>query len=224
MSQDQLNSSDRKCWNLVGNQGDNSCPDLDRHIHCRNCPVFSQAARRLLDRELPGDYARTWANHYGRTTEKLGAQTQSAILFRLADEWLAITPTVLLEICEPCLVHSLPHQRKRNLRGLINHRGVLVVCVSLELALDINPMPSATTPGPSRDRLLLLKSPGGTVAALVQEVVGIHRFAVADLQPPPTTLSRARISYTEALIAWRHHWVALLKHGPLMDELNRCLA
>ncbi|WP_233237774.1 chemotaxis protein CheW [Bordetella sp. LUAb4] len=38
------------CWNRIGVQGDMSCPRLREHIHCRNCPVYATAARRLLDR------------------------------------------------------------------------------------------------------------------------------------------------------------------------------
>ena len=38
------------CWNRIGIHGDNSCPLLIEHIHCRNCAVYSAAATRLLDR------------------------------------------------------------------------------------------------------------------------------------------------------------------------------
>jgi len=38
------------CWNRIGIRGDMSCPRLREHIHCRNCPVYATAARRLLDR------------------------------------------------------------------------------------------------------------------------------------------------------------------------------
>ena len=33
------------CWNKIGVSGDLSCPELNTHIHCRNCPVFAAAAR-----------------------------------------------------------------------------------------------------------------------------------------------------------------------------------
>ncbi|OWT70403.1 MULTISPECIES: chemotaxis protein CheW [unclassified Achromobacter] len=43
------------CWNRIGIRGDMSCPRLREHIHCRNCPVYATAARRLLDRH-PATY------------------------------------------------------------------------------------------------------------------------------------------------------------------------
>ncbi|WP_454689387.1 chemotaxis protein CheW [Achromobacter aloeverae] len=38
------------CWNRIGIRGDQSCPRLREHIHCRNCPIYAAAATRLLDR------------------------------------------------------------------------------------------------------------------------------------------------------------------------------
>ena len=32
------------CWNKIGVRGDGSCPELARHVHCRNCPVYSASA------------------------------------------------------------------------------------------------------------------------------------------------------------------------------------
>src|SRR5437588_4360 len=36
------------CWNRIGIGGDRTCPELAVHIHCRSCPVFSAAARRVV--------------------------------------------------------------------------------------------------------------------------------------------------------------------------------
>ena len=44
------------CWNKIGVRGDGSCPELERHAHCRNCPVYSAAAAQLLDAELPAGH------------------------------------------------------------------------------------------------------------------------------------------------------------------------
>ena len=40
------------CWNKIGVRGDGSCPELEKHIHCRNCPTYTAAASMLLDRDL----------------------------------------------------------------------------------------------------------------------------------------------------------------------------
>ena len=38
------------CWNEIGVHGDGSCRELQKFILCRNCPVYSSAVVRLLDR------------------------------------------------------------------------------------------------------------------------------------------------------------------------------
>ena len=37
-----------ECWRVIGVTGDRSCPELERFIHCRNCPVLAEAARAEL--------------------------------------------------------------------------------------------------------------------------------------------------------------------------------
>ena len=38
------------------------CPRLDEVIHCRNCEVFTQAGRNLLERALPEEYKEEWGS------------------------------------------------------------------------------------------------------------------------------------------------------------------
>ncbi|HKI70410.1 MAG TPA: hypothetical protein VKA67_12520, partial [Verrucomicrobiae bacterium] len=54
------------CWDKIGVNGDSSCPELEKHIHCRNCPVYTGAALQLLNRPLPVDYRHEWAEHFAR--------------------------------------------------------------------------------------------------------------------------------------------------------------
>ncbi len=46
------------CWNRIGVEGNATCRELAKYIHCRNCPVYSAAGLQLLDRPLPADYRR----------------------------------------------------------------------------------------------------------------------------------------------------------------------
>ena len=48
------------CWNRIGTSGDRTCPELQIHIHCRNCPVFASAARTFFDRPAPEGYLAEW--------------------------------------------------------------------------------------------------------------------------------------------------------------------
>ena len=66
-----LVTPDAECWNRIGIGGDRSCPELETHIHCRNCPVHAQAARAFFDRPAPEGYLADW-------TELLAQEKQAA--------------------------------------------------------------------------------------------------------------------------------------------------
>ena len=78
------------CWNVIGVQGDASCPELDKAIHCRNCPVFSAAGRGLLEQAFPRGYLEKWGHILAQNKEVESAADLSLIVFRLGDEWLAL--------------------------------------------------------------------------------------------------------------------------------------
>src|ERR1700753_3044864 len=91
------------CWNRIGVQGDRSCPELLGQIHCRNCPVFSAAARALLDVPAPEGSRQGATPHSARPelsdqAPRGGAATLSAMVFRLRAEWYALPTTACLEI------------------------------------------------------------------------------------------------------------------------------
>ena len=79
------------CWNRIGVQGDKSCPELHRHIHCRNCPTFEQGAHALLNRTPPDGYIEEWTQFLARAKETEVGFTDAAFVFRIGPEWLALS-------------------------------------------------------------------------------------------------------------------------------------
>jgi chemotaxis-related protein WspD len=79
------------CWNQIGVAGDGTCPELEKVIHCRNCPVYSAGGRHLPEREPPEDYLREWTRALAEEKdEDKAADTLSVLIFRLGQEWLAL--------------------------------------------------------------------------------------------------------------------------------------
>ena len=128
------------CWNRIGTRGDNTCPRLADHFRCLNCPVFAQSAARLLDRPLSDAdlVVRAESSAPRAAAREASAQTQSALAFRVAGEWLALPTRVLREIDDIRAIHSLPHQRSRAVLGVVNVRGALTVAVSLGELLNMD--------------------------------------------------------------------------------------
>jgi len=221
------------CWNRIGVHGDRSCPELPPHIHCRNCPVFSAAARTLLDVPAPADSRQIATEHFARPAEveagrTAGAELQSVIVFRVRTEWYAIRTAVCLEIAEVRPVHSLPHRRDAAVLGVVNVRGGLLVCISLAVMLGATARPEAT-PTQSRRRaavpcLLVARRAAGAVVFPVDEVRGMERFLTRDLKDLPATVAHARASYTRGLVPLNDRSVGLLDEQLLFSAVERALA
>jgi chemotaxis-related protein WspD len=212
------------CWNQIGVEGNHTCRELARHIHCHNCPIYSAAAAQFLDRPLTPECRREWTEHYAREKRVATPAKISAVIYRLGAEWLALPTLAFQEIAERRAMHSLPHRRRAIVLGIVNVRGELLICASLGRLLGLE------APGPKKraravfDRLLVADWNGQRFAFPVDEVHGVHRFHQDDLREPPATLARADVHCTRAVFPWRGFTVGLLDCDALFATLNRNLS
>ncbi|OJB27863.1 chemotaxis protein CheW [Burkholderia ubonensis] len=226
------------CWNRIGTRGDGSCPRLAAHARCLNCPVFAQAAATLLDRPLSdADFAEAARTaHEAHDTHQAPPDAraddanapQTALAFRIADEWLGLPVPALRQIDGPRPIHPLPHRRNGVVLGLVNVRGTLTIAASLGalLGLGLDLEHDAAGRHASRHahaRLLVVEHRGDTVALPVDEVEGVLRFAASALLPAPTTLAHAATMHTRGLLAWRDTTLGLLDADRVFDSLARSL-
>jgi len=221
------------CWNRIGVRGDRSCAELSRHVHCRNCPVFSAAARTLLDVPAPAGSRQIATEHFTQSAQAepgsaFGADMQSVIVFRLRAEWYAIRTAVCLEIADLRPIHSLPHRRDGAVLGVANVRGGLLVCISLAVILGVTAQTEAI-PTQSRrraavPRLLVARGAAGAVVFPVDEVQGTYRYHLRELRPVPATLAKSTATYTKAVLSWRDRTVGCLDADLIVHTLNRSVA
>jgi chemotaxis-related protein WspD len=214
------------CWNRIGVNGDASCPELHKHVHCRNCPIYATAATLMLNRDLPDDYRSYWTRHFAqpKKTEE-DSEAQSAIIFRVGAERMALPTAVLQEVAELGAIHSLPHWRAGILLGLTNICGELLLCVSLGRLLGIEEVASPKTgkSGSAHRRLFVVCHERLRLTFPVDEVYGVHRHHPRDLQQVPATVNKAAATYTKAILPWQGKSVGYLDDGLILHALNRSL-
>lgn len=204
------------CWNRIGVRGNNTCPALQEHVRCLNCPTYAAAAVAMLDRKVAdNDVISSWA----ATNDTRQEKTQSALIFRVGSEWLALPPQVITEVAAKTTIHSLPHQANRAVLGLVNIRGALVLCVSLARMLQTENSDQIQ----NSPRLLVVTHQSQKLVFPVDEVSGIHRYNQDELQPAPTTLAQTNSSFTHAVMHWNTQTVGLLDCDLLCYALNRSL-
>jgi chemotaxis-related protein WspD len=188
------------CWNRIGVNGDRSCPALEEHVHCRNCPVFAGAARGFFDRRAPEGYLAEWSELLGRPAEQGSADEAALLVFRLGGEWLALALSVVAEVTAPRPLHRVPHRTNRVFAGLVSLRGQLQLCVSLHGLLGVAP-PDPVVDPPSNPRLVVIRQGAETWAFPAEEVSGVHRVARERLQKVPSTLANPLGSFGRAVFS-----------------------
>jgi chemotaxis-related protein WspD len=221
MSALSLNVARDDCWNRIGVWGDHACPELVAAVHCHNCPVFAAAGRQFLDAPSPAGYLEDWAGRLAAPPETVASELESMLIFRLADEWLALSVPVLVEVTAPRPVHRIPY-RGGVLAGLINIRGELHLCARLDQLLGIArqaPVEGNHTEG-NKARMLVVRREQDAWVFPVDEVACVYRFAIGTLMAVPPTLARAVARFTRGVTVWNQHAVGCLDDARLFETLR----
>lgn len=218
------------CWNKIGVWGHvrPRCPELERVIHCANCKTYSAAARQLLDRDISPEYMQAGAAVVAQS--KPGTKknnTTSIVIFRIGEEWLGLPTHLFQEVVQFRSVHSIPHRRGKILRGLVNIRGELQLCVSLGQLLDIKKgeIQGTNIAKGIYERMIVIVKDGVRYVFPVGEVRGIRRYSDSDLLAPPVTATHSAKDYLSGMISWKEgdeeHHIGCLDETLLFPALER---
>jgi chemotaxis-related protein WspD len=211
------------CWNQIGVRGDVSCPELQRYLHCHNCPVHAAAALALLDREPPAGTHASWTAHFAEPLAAAAAETEPLFVFRIGADWLAMPAPLVVEVAPERTVHSLPHRRRGAVLGVVNVHGALVMCLSIGGVIGLDTVAAATPRAFVRDRMLLVRHGDLFAACPIDEVSGIHHVEPAALVETPSAAGGARSCITRVW-SWRHGTVGVLDDGLFGQALRRSVA
>ena len=222
-----------ECWRRIGVTGDRSCRELETYIHCRNCPVMADAARAFFDRLAPIGYLESWSGILEERGARRDQEVVSVLVFRLADEWLALPTTALVEVTKVRRCHRVPHRTGGVLEGLVNIRGQLQLCVSAQRLLGIEQAaaePRAATgdlirvDDPELRRLLVVERQGrhgpDRWVFPVEQVAGVIRVGQATLRAVPATVSQSGARFCQALFDWQGVIVGILDETRFLDGFN----
>ncbi len=201
-----------RCWRFIGVQGgDHSCERLLEVLHCRNCPIYADAARALFDRESPPDAASDGANEL-----RHAGSMRTALVFRLGTQWLGLPPGMVAEVAANPPVRRLAHRTEGRIEGVVNVRGELRLCVSLIELLGLGRRDA----GSATARLVLVEDESGPLAFRCDEVRGLLPYSDADIEPAPDTLRAPLDSCVSALMPTSSGHVALLDAGAVTRLLR----
>ena len=214
------------CWNRIGVWSPDraSCPELRQVTHCRNCHQYSAAGRSMLEHPMSADYCEEWTERLAAARQTTEGAPNTLLLFRLGDEWLGLDCHQVQEITEMRPIHSLPHKTNPLIKGLVNVRGELRVCVSLGSLLQLDKAEDSHGFDRSiQERMVCILRDGQSFVFPVSEVRGIHHYLDSVLKPVPATLSKSRQSFTAGVLPWNQQHIGVLDHELLFYALTKGL-
>jgi chemotaxis-related protein WspD len=209
------------CWLTIGVWGNAEprCPELEKFVHCHNCPVFHRGGLSLLDREVPPDYGAGWVEALARL--KTDARARPVLVFRAGGELFGIGLDALVQVSDWRAIRTIPHHRDPILLGLVNLEGELRLAVSLEVLLDLDRPDPAMRPPKGRMLLLGSASPGWVVP--VQEAVTLLDVVLDELKAAPATVENSSSPYVRGMFEWRGHQVGVLDAELVESSFRRRL-
>ena len=210
------------CWNRIGvwSREESRCPELEKFIHCRNCNRYSAAGRQMLARPVPDEYRIEWTDRFSQSETTEAANASSVLLFRLGDEWLALDSACVNEITPFRTIHSLPHATNNLVKGLVNIRGELKICISIGSMLGLEKARDSHTENYEiHERMIYIEKENNSFVFPVSEVHGIHHYSDKVLQPVPISVARSKQTFTAHILPWKQHHVGLIDHELLFYAL-----
>ncbi|MFN2127122.1 MAG: chemotaxis protein CheW [Anaerolineales bacterium] len=218
------NLSTINCWRTIGVWGHDGsrCAELEKYIHCRNCPIFSENGHSVLDILPPSDYLTQWRKEISKPKEKKKSSIKSVLVFRVGKEWFALQANILSEIADDRAIHRIPQNENSSIMGIVNVSGVIKVCYSLADMLGLSPgTQSVDMDRTCLRRLVIFKLDHKDYVFLADEVSGLCWYADSELQPIPSTLSEKTTSVLLGSLSQGKNKVAVFNIDSLQTMLER---
>jgi len=145
-------------------------------------------------------------------------------VFRVGNEALALPIGIIDEICQPEMIHRLPHYATVILRGIVNIHGQLRLCFSMAELLGIEDY-KFEPDGKHRvfPRMMVIRRNESRFALLVDEVSGSRRYTQDDILPVPASLSRALTKFMRGILRDGEKSVGLLDTELMFQAMEKSL-
>lgn len=205
------------CWERIGVRGDGSCPVLTDVVHCRNCPVYTEAGRALAVRPPPPGYTDDWTDRLAAADPPPPGAMTTVVLFRVGPEWYALDVAHAVEVAPVRVIRRVPHQSNAVLAGLVNLRGELHLAVDLTTLFGGRAVESRVAD--AGRRLLVIERDAARWVVVADAVHDIRHVAEAEVGPVPATVAAGGGPFTRGVFRWDGHAVGYLDPARLFAAL-----
>lgn len=178
-------------------------------------PAAEGAIIRLLDRPLNESDLHEHTLQVGQPPQQEHRRGSSVLIFSIGDELLALPAVEIARVTRAVRAHRVPHRNNEVFLGLGNVEGELMLCASLARLLDIE----RSAGGKAHEGKTAAGAEGWTIvlgtaqtrwAIVVDAVEGMEPVDPGATGPPPMTVERALVRFTDSLIRVDGKHAALL--------------
>jgi len=218
--------TEQYCWTTIGIRGNRSCPELAKHVHCRNCQRYESAASNLLNHEPSATYLEELTRIVAEPETREDSRKQTVMVFRLGAEWLALPSGLFVELARIRPIRRVPHRSNAIFLGLVSIRGDIQLCFSIGGLLDVQPAEDAKA-APSAGllrRFCVISKNNRKLVFPVDEVHGLGSYAEHELQPVPVTVAKTLQKYTSGIITINSRPAGLVNDELVLAAFERSLS
>jgi len=214
------NNTIHDCWNKIGvwRTNDEICPTLSNVIHCRNCKTYVDSGLSLLNISYSNDYCSNNTKIYKQKAESKTNEKVSVIIFRSQKNWFALKTSIFTEIDNNKTVHSIPHNKNHFIKGLVNIRGELELCISLSSL--ISQTHKHTDSPTNKVKLIIIKLDSGKYAFKPEEILGVHSINNNEIKSAANIITGDRDHLVSGSFDFNEKHIGLIDEGLLNSKLG----
>lgn len=191
--------------------------------------VAEDFSTRLLERPPQKEYRVMWSDLLKKDKSLVTSEAEaSLVLFGLGHEWVGINTMCLYEITECRKIHTVPNTRSQILRGVVNLKGQIRLCINLHklLGIDVASAESEETlAGQSSHlqypRMLAINRFNEIWVFAVESVWGVINYNQNDLIPVPVNVTKSSANYFKGILSWEKKNVSVLDEELVFESLRR---
>lgn len=184
--------------------------------------------KKLLNREIPDDYIEESTDILMHEQQQTPISQISVLIFRLEEEWFALDISALNEILGNRPIHCIPHRSEKILAGLVNIRGQLKLCISMQHLLGVLGAKEKSdknfcgTKNPGRF-FVEMAHQNSTWVFPVDEIYNIQYFDINQITNIPDTLAKSDSNLLKGILKVGARNIGYLDVDLIFKEISRRL-
>jgi chemotaxis-related protein WspD len=224
MKQIEISKKEEQCWKEIGVFGSGICNKLDDYSHCRLCPIYSEKGRSLFDRESSEDLIEIWTKEISAPKQIEKSNTVSVVIFRVNNEWFALSTSYFKEAVNHRTIHSVPDRSNDVFLGIVNISGELLLCLDSYRVFGVDTSENEEGKSKNVQRMIVLKENNERFVLIVDEILGVIRLSMDETVKGPSTLVNAPESLSKSVFKYNNKKIGFIDPEKLFKSLHGSLS